>query len=49
MKSAQVLAEIRDLNIEWRRQDFQFTSQQQTRYNELLVLRRKRVRELQGK
>ena len=48
MKSAQVLSEIRELRDEWRKQDFLLTSQQQKRYDELLVLRRARVNELRN-
>lgn len=47
MNSSLILIEMRELRDEWRKQDFQFTSQQQKRYDELLELRRQRVKEME--
>ena len=46
MKPALVLKEIRELKEAWRRQSFKFTNEQQKRYDELLKLRRERVKEM---
>ena len=46
MKPSLVLKELRELNEAWRRQNFVYTNEQQKRYDELLVLRRKRVKEM---
>jgi hypothetical protein len=48
MKSSMILIEMRELRDEWRQQDFQFTAQQQKRYDELLELRRARVKEMES-
>ena len=46
MKPSLILKELRELNEAWRRQNFVYTNEQQKRYDELLVLRRKRVKEM---
>jgi|TARA_Y100000361_G_C10973620_1_gene245293 hypothetical protein len=46
MKPALVLKEMRELKEAWRRQSFKFNSEQQKRYDELLHLRRERVKEM---
>ena len=46
MKPALILKEIRELKEAWRRQSFTLTKEQQKRYDDLLVLRRKRVKEM---
>ena len=44
MKPALVLKEMKELRESWRKQSFHFTTEQQKRYDELLKLRRKRVK-----
>ena len=44
MKPALVLKEMRELRESWRKQGFSYTIDQQKRYDELLKLRRKRVK-----
>ena len=46
MKPSTVLYEMRDLRKEWRKQLFKFTNEQQKKYDELLILRRARVKEM---
>ena len=46
MKSSLILKEIRELKEAWRRQAFKYTNEQQKRYDELLKLRRERVKEM---
>ena len=46
MKPALILKEIRELKEAWRRQSFKYTNEQQRRYDELLKLRRERVKEM---
>ena len=46
MRPAEVLKKLRELKESWRRQAFVFTNDQQKRYDELLVLRRARVKEM---
>ena len=46
MKPSLVLKELRELNEAWRRQNFFYTSEQKKRYDELLKLRRERVKEM---
>ena len=46
MKSSAVLKEMNELKESWRRQAFVFTNEQQKRYDELLKLRRARVKEM---
>ena len=46
MKPALILKELRELNEAWRRQNFVYTNEQKKKYDELLVLRRKRVKEM---
>ena len=43
MKPALVLKEMKELKESWRKQGFSYTKDQQTRYEELLKLRRERV------
>ena len=44
MKPALVLKEMKELRELWRKQSFHYTSDQQKRYDELLRLRRERVK-----
>jgi len=44
MRPAQVLKEINELRETWRRNNFRFTSEQQTEFDRLKELRRKRVK-----
>ncbi len=44
MKPALVLKEMKELRESWRKQSFHFTTEQHKRYDELLKLRRKRVK-----
>ena len=44
MKPALVLKELAELKESWRKQGFSYTVDQQKRYDELLKLRRKRVK-----
>ena len=46
MKSSAVLKEMKELKNSWRKQAFVFTNEQQKRYDELLKLRRERVKEM---
>ncbi len=46
MKSSAVLKEMKELKKSWRKQAFVFTNEQQKRYDELLILRRARVKEM---
>ena len=46
MKSSAVLKEMFELKEAWRRQAFVLTNEQQKRYDELLILRRARVKEM---
>ncbi len=46
MNSSTVLREMRELRKEWRKQLFKFTNEQQKKYDELLILRRARVKEM---
>ena len=46
MKSSAVLKEMNELKESWRRQSFTLTKEQQKRYDELLKLRRERVKEM---
>tara|TARA_R100001594_G_C3982454_1_gene250431 strand:- start:341 stop:514 length:174 start_codon:yes stop_codon:yes gene_type:complete len=46
MKSSLVLKEMKQLKEEWRKQSFVFTGEQSKRYEELLKLRRARVKEM---
>ena len=46
MKPALVIKEMRELREAWRRQSFKLTNEQQKRYDELLKLRRERVKEM---
>ena len=44
MKPALVLKEMKELKESWRKQGFSYTMDQQKRYDELLKLRRERVK-----
>tara|TARA_B100000287_G_scaffold64755_1_gene56241 strand:+ start:848 stop:1057 length:210 start_codon:yes stop_codon:yes gene_type:complete len=44
MKPALVLKEMQELRESWRKQGFHYTTEQQKRYDELLKIRRKRVK-----
>ena len=44
MKPALVLKEMKELRESWRKQGFSYSVEQQKRYDELLKLRRKRVK-----
>ena len=44
MKPALVLKEMKELRESWRKQGFSYTMDQQKRYDELLKLRRERVK-----
>ena len=46
MKPSLILKELRELNEAWRRQNFSYTSEQKKKYDELLKLRRERVKEM---
>ena len=46
MKPATVLYEMRELKEAWRKQSFKFTGEQQKKHDELLKLRRARVKEM---
>ena len=43
---AQFYKELKELREAWRRQSFKLTNEQQKRYDELIELRRKRVKEM---
>ena len=43
---ANVLPHLKELQQDWRRQDFVFTREQQQQYDLLIVTRRERVRQL---
>lgn len=43
MKFHELLKELQNLRVEWRRQDFKFTKEQKQRYEFLQELRRARV------
>ena len=49
MKPALVLKEMRELRESWRKQGFSYNVEQQKRYNELLKLRRERVKSFYAK
>ena len=44
MKPAEVLKRMKELKEEWSKQNFRFTKEQQTEYNNLLKLRHERVK-----
>ena len=46
MKSSAALKEMQELRKAWRKQAFVYTNEQQKRYDELLILRRARVKEM---
>ena len=43
-RPAEVLKKMRELREAWRKQGFHYTNEQQKRYDELLKLRRERVK-----
>ena len=45
MKSHEIMRDLRELQEIWRKQDFIFTEGQQKTYDNLLKLRRERVRQ----
>jgi len=46
MKPSLILKEMKELRKSWRKQSFVFTNEQQKKYDELLILRRARVKEM---
>ena len=44
MKPAEIVYQLRELNIDWRKQSFQYTKEQQALYDRLVYLRRERVK-----
>jgi len=44
MKPAEIVYQLRELNIDWRKQSFQYTKEQQALYDRLVHLRRERVK-----
>ena len=44
MRPAEVLKRMKELKEEWSKQNFRFTKEQQTEYNNLLKLRHERVK-----
>ena len=44
MTPSQVLKQLKELNEEWRKQNFQYTLEQQKQYDNLIKLRRERVK-----
>ena len=43
MSPSEVLKRLKELNEEWRKQNFQYTPEQQKQYDNLIKLRRERV------
>ena len=43
MKPSAILYDLRELNINWRKQNFQYTKEQSALYDRLIQLRRQRV------
>jgi hypothetical protein len=43
MKPAEIIYQLRELNVAWRKQNFQYTKEQQALYDRLAQLRRERV------
>ena len=43
MKPAEIIYQLRELNVAWRKQNFQYTKEQQALYDRLVQLRRQRV------
>ena len=46
MKPSLVLKELRELRESWRKQFFKYTKEQKKRYDEWIILRRERVKEM---
>tara|TARA_B100000131_G_scaffold88122_1_gene84960 strand:+ start:396 stop:608 length:213 start_codon:yes stop_codon:yes gene_type:complete len=44
MIPSQILKQLKDLNEEWRSQNFKYTPEQQKEYDRLIQLRRERVK-----
>ena len=44
MSPSEVLKRLKELNEEWRKQNFQYTPEQQKQYDNLIKLRRERVK-----
>ena len=44
MSPSEVLKQLKELNEEWRKQHFKYTSEQQKEYDKLIKLRRERVK-----
>ena len=44
MSPSEVLKQLKELNEEWRKQNFQYTPEQQKQYDNLIKLRRERVK-----
>jgi hypothetical protein len=43
MKPSEIVYQLRELSINWRKQSFQYTKEQQALYDRLIQLRRERV------
>jgi hypothetical protein len=43
MKPSEIVYQLRELNVAWRKQSFQYTKEQQALYDRLVQLRRERV------
>ena len=43
MKPAEIIYQLRELNVAWRKQNFQYTKEQKALYDRLVQLRRERV------
>ena len=46
MKPSEIIYQLRELNINWRKQNFQYTKEQQALYDRLIELRHQRVQYL---
>ena len=44
MTPSEILKQLKELNEEWRRQNFKYTPEQQNNYDKLIKLRRERVK-----
>ena len=45
MKPSEIIYQLRELNSNWRSQDFNLSKEQQAQYNHLISLRRERVQQ----
>jgi hypothetical protein len=43
MKPSEIIYQLRELNVAWRKQNFQYTKEQSSLYDRLVQLRRERV------